>query len=67
MPTVFLPGWLKLSIQINPFSHVVSAASTLMYGHLDAMLLAKGFLVAIAMFIALQAVIRIVVARRIGA
>jgi hypothetical protein len=38
-----------------------------MYGHLDAMLLAKGFLVAIAMFIALQAVIRIVVARRIGA
>jgi len=67
MPTVFLPGWLKLAIQINPFSHVVSAASTLMYGHFDAMLLAKGFLVAAAMFIALQAVIRIVVARRIGA
>ena len=67
MPTVFLPGWLKLSIQINPFSHVVSAASTLMYGHLDVLLLAKGFLVAIAMFIALQAVIRVVVARRIGA
>jgi ABC-2 type transport system permease protein len=66
MPTVFLPGWLKIAIQINPFSHIVSAASTLMYGDFGAMLLLKGFLVAIGMFILLQAILRMVVKRRIG-
>jgi ABC-2 type transport system permease protein len=67
MPTVFLPDWLKFAIALNPFSHVVSAASTLMYGDFDAMLLLKGFLVALGMFLALQAILRVVVKRRIGA
>jgi ABC-2 type transport system permease protein len=67
MPTVFLPDWLKLAIELNPFSHVVAAASTLMYGDFDAMLLLKGFMVTLGMFIALQAILRMVVKRRIGA
>jgi ABC-2 type transport system permease protein len=66
MPTEFLPGWLKVAIAINPFSHVVSAASTLMYGRFDAALLVKGFAVAVVMFVLLQLVLRSVVKRRIG-
>ena len=66
MPTVFLPSWLKVAIQMNPYSHVVWAASTLMYGDFDWMLLCKGFLVAAAMFVALYLVNRIVITRRIG-
>lgn len=66
MPSVFLSDWLRISINANPFSHIVSAASTIMYGDFDAMLVVKGVLVAIGMFALLQIPIHLVIRRKIG-
>ncbi len=66
MPTDFLPTWLRVSIEVNPFSHVVSAAATLMYGHFDPARLGAGILIAATVFAVLQLLLRWLVKRRIG-
>ncbi|OHU30498.1 ABC transporter [Mycobacteroides franklinii] len=66
MPSVLLSDWLRISINANPFSHIVSAASTIMYGEFDAMSVVKGVLVAVGMFALLQIPIHLVIRRKIG-
>jgi len=66
MPTVFLSEWLRISINANPFSHIVSAASMIMYGKFDGMVIVKGCLVAIGMFVILQIPVHFVIRRKIG-
>jgi ABC-2 type transport system permease protein len=66
MPSTFLSEWLRISINLNPFSHVVSAAATIMYGEFDVMVVLQGCLVAIGMFAVLQIPIQLVIRRRIG-
>lgn len=66
MPSVFLSDWLRISINVNPFSHIVSAASTIMYGEFDTMIIVKGCLVAIGLFVILQIPIRMIIRKKIG-
>ena len=66
MPEEFLSDWLRMSVSLNPFSHVLSAASTLMNGEFDAVVFVRGLLVALAVFVVLQVPIRRVIRRRIG-
>ncbi|MEZ0362429.1 ABC transporter permease [Mycobacterium sp. pUA109] len=66
MPSVFLSDWLRISINANPFSHIVSAAQTIMYGDFDLMVVVKGALVAVGMFALLQIPIQLVIRRKIG-
>ncbi|OMC27892.1 ABC transporter [Mycobacterium sp. GA-1841] len=66
MPSVFLSDWLRFSINLNPFSHIVAAASTIMYGEFDTGTVITGCLVAIGMFAVLQIPIHLVIRRKIG-
>jgi ABC-2 type transport system permease protein len=66
MPQVFMSDWLKLSVDLNPFSHIVAAASTLMYGEFNPLLIAKAVAVAAAMFLLLQIPVQLVTRRKIG-
>jgi ABC-2 type transport system permease protein len=66
MPTLFMSDWLKLSVDLNPFSHIVAAASTLMYGEFDPGLIVKAVAVAVGMFVILQIPVQLVTRRKIG-
>ncbi|MCM6772536.1 ABC transporter permease [Nocardia sp. CDC159] len=66
MPTDFLPTWLRVSIELNPFSHVVAAAATLMYGEFDLARLAAGTAFAAIVFVVLHLLLLRLVRRRIG-
>jgi ABC-2 type transport system permease protein len=66
MPKVFMADWLKLSVDLNPFSHIVEAAATLMYGDFDPTLVVKAVAVAVGMFIVLQVPVQLVTRRKIG-
>lgn len=66
MPSTFLSDWLRISINLNPFSHIVSAAAAIMYGDFDVMVVLKGCLVAVGMFAILQIPIQLVIQRKIG-
>lgn len=66
MPTTFLADWLRMAIDINPFSHVVTAAATLMYGAFDPARLLIGIAVAAAVLAVLHLLLMRLVRRRIG-
>ncbi|RDI61307.1 ABC transporter permease [Nocardia pseudobrasiliensis] len=66
MPTEFLPTWLRVAIELNPFSHVVAAAATLMYGDFRPGRLLLGTAVAAAVFVVLHLLLRRLAQRRIG-
>jgi ABC-2 type transport system permease protein len=66
MPKLFMSDWLKLSVDLNPFSHIVAAASTLMYGEFDPVLIVEAIAVAVGMFLVLQIPVQLVTRRKIG-
>lgn len=66
MPEEFLPAWLQVAIQFNPFTHIVDATASIQRGPTVMSDLAAGAASIVVTFVALQLVLRRLIRRRLG-
>lgn len=66
MPKTFLPSWLRVAIQFNPFTHVVDATASIMRGPTDWAAIGRGTAAVVLTFLVLQALLHRLFRSRLG-